>query len=134
MKIHSLLFFASSAVLIISSGYQKPEVSASKPITDSIQTIAVKAKFIKKSLSEYCGYVHIPERNMFEIISFATGVLTKKLIEVEYYTGCSGNHLIQGQTYFIRASKQISSIYYQNIKTTSIGYKLISEQKSDSLP
>jgi len=128
MKIHLLVFIVSSISLILFSGYKKSQAfNTSQVFNDSIRTITLKAKFIKKSTDEYCGYVHLPERNMFEIISFKPGVPRKKIIEVEYYTGCLGSHFIQGQTYFITANKCPDRAFYQNIKTTSIRHTLISE-------
>jgi hypothetical protein len=121
MKIHLMLFLVPFTGLILSSGYKRSQVFIKDQLSnDSIQTITIKAKFIKKTANEYCGYVHLPERNMFEIVSLELGVFTKKLIEVEYNTGCLGSNFSQGQTYLIQASKYLDKVFYHNIKTTWI--------------
>lgn len=118
MKIRLLAFIPYAIVLILLSGFKKSlPFSQKRAFSDSMETITVKAKFIKRACHEYCGFVNIPERNMFEIISFASGTMTKKIIEVEYYTGCIGSHFIKGETYFINASKYPGKSFYRNIST-----------------
>jgi len=81
----------------------------------------MKAKFVKRIMNEYCGIIHIPERNMFETFIFSDGQrIVKTIIEVEYSTGCTGSHLDLNQTYTIMAVRvnRGSIAVYKNIYTT----------------
>ena len=119
MKIHVPLFILFPVALALLAGFKKSPLRTSEQVfTDSVQTVTFRAKFIRKSINEHCGFVHILERNLFEIISFTREGMIKSLIEVEYSTECVGTHFTTGRTYFINASKHSGSPFYRNIKTT----------------
>lgn len=95
MKIKvTLLFFI---LLFFVTGNNK--LLSQKLHNDTFCVTTIKAKFVKKISDEYCGFIHLPGKNMFEIRLLENGKYVRKYFEMQYSTGCTGNTFIAGNTY-----------------------------------
>lgn len=114
-----LIVFAG--ILKLSGNNKEVSFNKNQSPTDSSLIVTFKARFVGKISSGSCGWVYLPEKNLFEKIEFDQNKILRTRIAIEYYNNCKASNFFFGQTYLITAKngcKGCSS--YTNIKTVAV--------------